>query len=232
MAVGGGLIVAWLIFSLLPNKDIRYFLPVLPFAILLTANVISELKWRKVAVGIIIVLGLFYQLQIMIGSPEDIRILIPFSQKYDLNMTIFRRNYYTTTAPSTKDWQTDDIVQVIRDNTLKNYEPKVVFTGLPTTLFNFYTILYYSQIEPPRFNLTVSQNDWRGEEFAILRYYPDSSNLPSMIRTSNLEEFLSEIPKDNFPRLLATFDQPDGGIINIYDLRRDDVFVSHYPSIQ
>ena len=219
MAVGGALIVSWLVFILLPNKDVRYFIPALPLAILLAANVLGQIRFRKPLIIFIVLLGLFYQMNLMLGSPEDIRILIPVSQKYHLDMAFFRRNFYTTTPPSAKDWQADDIVRVIKNNTPKDRELKVVFTGLQLTPFNFYTILYYSQIEPSGFDLSDSSNDWRSREFAILRYYPDGTNMPTLVTQSNLEEFLAKTPMDNPPKLLAEFTQPDGGIINIYDLR-------------
>lgn len=231
MAVGGGLIIPWLIFSLLPNKDVRYFIPALPFAILLAANVLGQIKFQKPLIVFVVLLGLFYQINLMIGSPEDKRILIPV-RKPDLNIALYRRNYYTTTAPSTKTWQAAKIVQTIKNRASRDHEPKVVFTGLQLTPFNFYTILYYSQIEVPGFDLSDLSNDWRGKEFAILRYYPDDTNMPTLITKSTVEEFLATTPMDHPVKLLATFDQPDGGKINVYDLRGKDVSLGNYSGLQ
>jgi len=208
----GSVIIAWLIFTILPNKDIRYFIPALPFFILLAANVIGQIKFKKIILVLVVILALFYQMSIIVGWNQDKKILFPVSKEYFLDLALFRNYFYTTHTPSKENWHNEEIVQII--NSEKNEKmatPKVVLSGPESWNFNFYTVAYYSQLYPPGFDLRTSQNDWTNAQFGILSY---NSN-------DEAEKWLVKTPLDHPPKLLAIFEQPKGGKLNIYDLRGD-----------
>lgn len=201
----GSLLVPWLIFTVLTNKDVRYLTPALPFAILLTANVILSLKYKKILIWIIIILGLFYQIDVLTGWFKHKPITIPIVVKYDMNLAIYRQNIYMTSPPSKVVWHANDIVKTIK-NRSSNKKVNIVLTGQQVMYFNFYTLSYYGKVNSLEFDLAEQNKAWQTADFGILMY------------SDNPNDILSKMGINN-PNLVSTYQQPDGSFINLYDLR-------------
>lgn len=201
----GSFLIPWLIFVLLPNKDLRYFIPALLFVILIVASGIAKLplRYQKPLVGFLIVAFLFYQINLLVGWQQDKKVLIPISRGDasrripNLDLAVYRQFYYTTGLPDKENWHVEDIVSKIKANNRSSQEKiKVVFLGQQDWKFNFYTLLYYSQKNQPFFDVSDSVNGSKAD-FAIS--FSDIQPAPG--------------------KLMAEFAEPNGSQVKIYDLQ-------------
>ena len=187
----------------------RYLIPILFFVILLAAAVLVkwQFKYEKILIALIILLGLFYQINLLVNfhfKPVVIALAQPDSQKRipALGFSLYLPGYYTTGLPIKEDWKAQNIVTQIKSNHSNTDNIKVVLLGSQHWRFNFFTLAYFGQMQAPYLELMDSVNALPEADFAVVRY--DGQDNPYQI---NGEE-------------MSHYTLPDGSQVELYDLRK------------
>lgn len=191
------------IFTILPNKDARYILSLIPLISIISVFWIDLFKKKIIKNLLFVVLAvfsvfMFYSVSFGIKSlPKALYIKI-FKQHY----IVYAQGGYIIGPPQQEKWFQEEIIEEVA----KEKDSKLYYVGLDTVWFNNWGLIYYSSLN--KISLVKENELSKGDFFAVRE--SSNENIEKILNSSKFKEKLS---------LVKEYILPDDTILRLYQLK-------------
>jgi 4-amino-4-deoxy-L-arabinose transferase-like glycosyltransferase len=229
------IVLPYLYFSVLHNKDVRYSMPYLPATAIITAQGLTLLRPKAAKVGVVALLALYAVFQFMgLSWGLSYRVpagLIPSHIAVSVGparLSVYAQQVHVASPPRAEDWQAQAILNdVVRFSQARSEARPLTLVVLPDAawfeknVFEYYALTDRLPIEAVAVTGVVEVSDARARVLAGDYVITKTGSLGLAWTVQQAGQFSEELgdPTSELGRqfaLIATYDLPDGTTAMLY----------------
>lgn len=191
--------IYYLIFSILPNKDTRYLMPLIPLLAITGVCAFNISKNKYYQIGLVVLLvAIFFINNLNIAFSKNLNWqsnnIYLFGNQY---LPVYSNNGYTTNSPRTENCPIDKVMESIPEGS------SVRLIGPNLIDYNNWMVAFYAG---------KTQKIWAGEQ----EYFMNSNYLIFRNQDVDQENMTTELKNSAKIKLINTYNCANGGRVELY----------------